>query len=378
MGGVVRDRLLRRPLARDVDVAVEGNAVDIARRAAAGRSARAGVLLRVHERFDTATLAIGGWRVDLAGTRRESYRRPGALPDVAPAALEEDLRRRDFTVNAMALVLPRPGRRAAFLDPFAGREDLAGRRLRVLHSGSFRDDPTRGFRAARYANRLRFRIEPSSRRLLTEALDDGAFDGVSGDRLRRELEKIFDEGGWASAVRLLVSLGISRALHPSLDGSGATLRALDRAERLAEGTAGQTTSRMPLFVWSAPLAPSEAAALATRLALGGSAREALARWPDTRRVLMSGEAASAKISRDERFAAAALVAGRSATLRRRLLSGPPQLSIRGADLLQAGIPPGPRVGRALERTREARAQGRIEPREELAFALDAARGEENL
>ena len=93
---------------------------------------------------------------------------------------------------------------------------------------------------------------------------------------------------------------------------------------------------------------------------------------------LSGEAASAKISRDERFAAAALVAGRSATLRRRLLSGPPQLSIRGADLLQAGIPPGPRVGRALERTREARAQGRIEPREELAFALDAARGEENL
>src|SRR5439155_21364315 len=140
-------------------------------------------------------------------------------------------------------------------DPLGGREDLRSRRLRALHAGSFRDDPTRAFRAVRYANRLTFRVEPRTRRWIAGAIRSGAFRGVSGDRLRRELEKIFGERGWAGAVRQLVALGAARTLHPRLAASARTLAALRRAERWSRerGSRGKTTWLLPLLVWSDPL-----------------------------------------------------------------------------------------------------------------------------
>src|SRR5512132_10800 len=199
VGGAVRDRLLGRPISgREADVAVEGSAAGLARAVTGAEpSARA----RIHERFGTATLEMpSGWRVDLAGTRRETYRHPGALPDVTPASLEEDLARRDFSANAIAWELGVPGKPGVLHDPFGGRADLRRRRLRALHPASFRDDPTRAFRAVRYANRLGFRIDGTTRNWIAAARRSGAFRGVSGDRLRRELDKIFAEEGWADAV----------------------------------------------------------------------------------------------------------------------------------------------------------------------------------
>jgi len=370
VGGAVRDRLLGRPISgREADVAVEGSAPDLARAvAAAGPTFRA----RIHERFGTATLEMpSGWRIDLAGTRRETYRHPGALPDVTPATLEEDLARRDFTVNAMAWELGPSGKGGALHDPLGGREDLRRRRLRALHAGSFRDDPTRAFRAVRYANRLTFRVEPRTRQWIAGAIRSGAFRGVSGDRLRRELEKIFGERGWAGAVRQLVGLGVARTLHPRLAAAAATLAALRRAERLsgAPGSGRKTTWLLPLLVWSDPLRGAARRDLAARLSLAGRTLDAFQRWPETREELSRGGLAAADLGSDQRIAAAALLQDR------RILAAPAPLSIRGSDLLRAGIPAGPRVGLALARTRQARAAGEIGPGDELSYALEAARSD---
>src|SRR5919202_120145 len=172
VGGAVRDVLLgRRP--HEIDFVGEGDAVAVARRAAR----RLGGRVTVHERFGTATVEAEDATFDLAGARRERYPEPGMLPEVElGATLAEDLARRDFTVNAIALHLAdgeltfHPG----------AREDLDARRLRVLHDASFRDDPTRLLRLARYAARLGFDVEPHTDALVAAAIAAGALETVTG------------------------------------------------------------------------------------------------------------------------------------------------------------------------------------------------------
>ncbi len=164
VGGAVRDLLLGgAPF--DLDLVVEGDAAAFA--------SSLGGELKVHDRFGTSTVTLDGFSYDIARARRETYAHPGALPDVAPAPLAEDLERRDFTVNTLALALA--GDRAGELTwvPTA-LEDLDARRLRVLHDRSFIDDPTRLFRLVRYATRLGFEIEPHTRGLADRAIAGGA------------------------------------------------------------------------------------------------------------------------------------------------------------------------------------------------------------
>ncbi|MEO8432848.1 MAG: hypothetical protein ABI592_15170 [Acidobacteriota bacterium] len=379
VGGAVRDRLLDRPNpARDADVAVEGDAAELARSIA---GADPGVDVRIHDRFGTATISTpSGWRIDLASTRRETYERPGALPSVRPAALEEDLDRRDFTVNAMAWELAPPGfRERRFLDPLGGAEDIRGRKIRALHPGSFRDDPTRALRAVRYANRLGFRVEPATRRWIAEALVAGALDTISGDRLRREVEKIFWEDGAARAVRLAGALGIPRAIDPDLDAGPGAIRALGRAERLARGVEPKATWLLPLLVWTDGLPERARTAVANRLSLSGPSRKIFERWPETRDALLSGRGGRSRCGADERLAAAAVWPAGSggAAARARLLAPEPRLSIRGSDLLRAGIAAGPSVGRALAETRLALEDGRIRRAQELPYAIAVALREDS-
>ncbi len=368
VGGAVRDRLLGlRAADRDVDVVVEGDAVALARRAAKADS----LSVKVHERFGTATLvAPDGWIIDLARARKEIYRRPGALPEISPATLEEDLSRRDFTINAMAVELDGGGAGGRRHDPFGGAQDLVRRLLRVLHPRSFEDDPTRILRAVRYAARLNLHFEKWTRRWLGAAVAGGALDTISGDRLRRELERTFSETRFSEAVRLFDVLGVAVAVHRDWRASPAVLAALGRAERLARARPGETTWLLPLLVWAGELPESACGELARRLALASPARRALERWAATRDAI----AAETPVSSDERLAAAALLPGtRGGRRRKGFLLDPVALSIRGADLLRAGVPPGPRVGRALAETRAALGNGRIVSAEELAFALDVAR-----
>ena len=176
VGGAVRDVLLDR-VPRELDLVVEGDAVAVARRAAA----RVGGELTVHERFCTATVRAEGYEFDLAAARKETYARPGALPDVElGATLREDLARRDFTVNAMAVRLAD----GAFTAWEGAEEDLRAGVLRVLHARSFIDDPTRMLRLVRYAARLGFAPDPETAKLIDPAL----LATVSGDRLGAELK----------------------------------------------------------------------------------------------------------------------------------------------------------------------------------------------
>ncbi|HTD53587.1 MAG TPA: hypothetical protein VK780_11230, partial [Thermoanaerobaculia bacterium] len=356
----MRDLLLGRPV-HDLDFAVEGDAVSLAGDVAG----ELGVEARAYGRFGTATVTDGGDRLDFAATRSETYERPGALPRVEPASIEEDLGRRDFSVHAMALPLA-PGRGRRLLDPFGGREDLARRRLRLLHPRSFEDDPTRAYRAARYANRLKFSIEPRTLRAARGAVATGFFEAISGNRRRRELRLILSEPRPAGAVRQMARLGLLPTLHPSLPASGAALARLAAAGKLA-ARAGQTTSWiLYLLVWSAGLTASESEALAGRLALSGEEKRILTSWRETlARLSASGrrprpsQVAALGLTADE-TAAAAVCSGREevrALLRQQLRSAPVELSIGGRDLVRSGVSPGPEVGRLLARTLAARRDG---------------------
>jgi tRNA nucleotidyltransferase (CCA-adding enzyme) len=378
VGGAVRDLLLRRPV-RDVDLVLEGETAGFA----AALAERLGASVTVHDRFGTATLKLSdGARADVASARRETYAYPGALPAVSPgASLDEDLARRDFTIHAMAVELfPRRG---LLRDPFAGRRDLAERRLRFLHPASPTDDPTRAFRAVRYANRLGFAVAPEARRQVAAALAIGAFDAVSGDRLRRELELVLAEPRRGRAVTGLIRLGLDRAVSPALARSAhGAARRVHAAERLA---AGRDVGWLCAFLaWMGQESPRALAGIADRLAVSGREGLAIRRWGSTRRRLGPGIARLAPsrrrrraegLSPDEILAAAALRSGddRRALARLAFREELP-ITITGADLLARGVPQGPGIGRALEATRAAREDGRLAADEELAYALARARG----
>jgi tRNA nucleotidyltransferase (CCA-adding enzyme) len=376
VGGPVRDLFLgRRPI--DVDVVVEGDAQAFARRLAQAL----GVQARVHERFGTATLPLpGDGRLDVARSRRETYAAPGALPRVEPAPIAEDLGRRDFTINAMALELS-PGRR--LLDPFGGKADLERRVVRMLHAGSAVDDPTRAFRAARYANRLGFRVEPATRLWIARAARDRAFDSVSGDRLRRELKLIFAEENRAGAARLLRDLGLDAAIDPALRSDAAVFRRLRRAETVARRHPEETSWLLYLLVWTCGLDRDAVERLTRRFALSGEDARRLRSWPEVFGSLAAGEPEESRsrilargLSGDELAATAAAVAGAAGRrLERALAARPIRLAISGKDLLAAGVPSGRRIGEALAAALAARRDGRISRRRELAFAVAAARGE---
>src|SRR5918996_3238928 len=173
VGGAVRDLLLGLE-AGDLDVVIEGDPEALAQ--------LPGFELERDALFLTGRLRLDDLHIDVARARAETYPRPGALPEVQPASITEDLARRDFTVNAMAFPLGGDGE---LLDPHGGLDDLRSGLLRVLHDRSFIDDPTRALRAARYAARFGFELEPETERLLREA----DVSTVSDDRVQKELRR---------------------------------------------------------------------------------------------------------------------------------------------------------------------------------------------
>jgi tRNA nucleotidyltransferase (CCA-adding enzyme) len=379
VGGAVRDLLLSRPVV-DIDLVVETGGDAFARQLARTLGAE----LKLHSRFGTAVITLAnGKHLDVATARAEEYERPGALPRVRPASITEDLLRRDFTVNAMALEIalaPRP----RLIDPSGGRDDLDRKLVRLLHPRSAFDDATRAFRAVRYANRLGFAIERKTRRWILAAVQAGAADAVSGDRLRREVTLLFSEAGRAAAVREVVSLRISRTVHPDLRYGAAVARRLRVAERLAASRGKAGTWLLYLLTWMGGIPPAAAAEIAARLNLPSAAGRVVRAWPEVQRRLVRAAAKSAEdfaleavvegLDKDSILAAAASAPLRA---RRRILaatqSRTARLEIRGRDLVAAGVPAGPAIGRALSATRTARRKGAIRREDELAFALQAAR-----
>ncbi len=372
VGGAVRDVLLGGE-AVDLDVVVEGDAAAAARTAAE----RVGGRVREHERFGTATVEADDLAFDVARARRERYPAPGALPEVEPASLEEDLLRRDFTVNALAVALGPPAPGTLHAAP-QSREDLGARRLRVFHDDSFRDDPTRLLRLLRYATRLRFAIEPGTEELARAAVAAGAPATVSGGRIGDELRLLLREPEPNIALRLAGELGLDRALHPAFapdpeaaDRARALLPSDGRDDLVVLAAACRTFDPEALAAWldelEFPAGERDAVVAAALGAVPLGRRLVAARRP-------SEIAGAARGHSPEAVALAAAVVPEAVDPAGRWLDGLRHvtLEIDGEDVLAAGVPEGPEIGEALAGALARKLDGEVAGREaELAAALAA-------
>lgn len=220
VGGVVRDLIARHDTAaflQDIDVVIAGDAREVARTAAVAVEGRA----EVFDRFFTAKIirATFPYEIDLVSARRETYERPGALPTVSLGSLHDDLHRRDFTINAMALPLETVGGylrgdvseeqlEREVIDPLGGKEDLQARLVRILHTASFHDDPTRLFRALRYAARFQAMFCPQTEDAFQESLRKGNREIISANRVLQEVRKIILE----ERPNIPLALGVDKGL----------------------------------------------------------------------------------------------------------------------------------------------------------------------
>jgi len=214
IGGVVRDLLLDRPVG-DFDLVVEGDAAKFAKHLAKN----IGGEILIHSAFGTATWkpADSSLSIDLVTARSEMYAQPGALPTVKPSAIDDDLHRRDFTINAMAIRLDGDNFGELY-DPLDGQKDLKSKTIRILHDKSFVDDPTRIFRAVRYAARYGFELDSATQTLInTEALT--VLSGLSGERLRHEFDLIFEEEHSLAMIADLEVFGVLMNIHGELEFS---------------------------------------------------------------------------------------------------------------------------------------------------------------
>jgi tRNA nucleotidyltransferase (CCA-adding enzyme) len=187
VGGPVRDKLLGIENF-DLDFVVEGNGIRFAESLNKSFKGK----LTKYPAFGTATIGSEDKRVDIVTARKETYKKPGAYPKVKPGKIKDDLFRRDFTINAMAIAVNKKGL-GKLVDFYNGQKDLKKGLIRVLHDKSFMDDPTRIFRAVRFAVRLGFKIEPHTKKLMKNAVLDGLLGDVNAGRIRKEIELFLKE-----------------------------------------------------------------------------------------------------------------------------------------------------------------------------------------
>ncbi|HEX2378212.1 MAG TPA: hypothetical protein VHI30_11680 [Gaiellales bacterium] len=375
VGGAIRDLLRGEAGVTDVDLAVDGEAAAVASRLRSRLGA--GARVTVHAAFGTSTVRFDDMRVDIARTRSETYARPGALPAVEPAGIEADLLRRDFTVNAIGLRL---GNGDSLLDPAGGRGDLERRVIRILHAGSFRDDPTRVFRAVRYAARLGFDLDSETGELAAAAVGDGLVGHLSGSRVRAELIALLCEPSAADAVRLLEAVGGCRSVWPGLDCGPEGQGLLRAVERLRERHSPRTPAwRAGLVVLARHLPDADLPMLAHRLVLrrrdAATLRAAVSAPvpPEGATPAAVAEIYASRPVEAALLAAAAGSAGASAYLEH--LRGV-RLAIDGEVLRdELGLEQSPRVGEVLRELLRRKRNGELDGRAaELAAAREILAG----
>jgi tRNA nucleotidyltransferase (CCA-adding enzyme) len=388
VGGAVRDLLLGRvPL--DLDLVLAGDAAALT----AALAAAYGLKRTTYPAFGTFTLALTGPLVppppaspylNVVTARRETYPAPAALPQVTFGTLADDLARRDFTINALALPLDPPG--GPLLDPHGGQADLRAGSIRVLHDHSFTDDPTRIFRAARYAARFGFAIEPHTLALLRAEVANGGIARLSGARIRNELFRILDEADPAPVLAQLEEWGVLAAIHPALRWDA---EAAADVRRVAAALAGDPAPagvlprhRALLAAWLAAQDPARVAAAATRLHLDGPTSALVnglaAAWANLGEVLRQPIHPPSRLAGSLRPYAPAVLwllravhpdptAQRQLDAYRTTLAAVQPL-LTGADLAALGVPRGPRYREILAALRDARLDGQLTTRaDEEAF-----------
>ncbi len=377
VGGTVRDILLGEE-SFDVDIAVDGDAIELARSLADTLEGR----MTPHPRFGTAVVLYGeDERVDVVTTRTEFYDAPGALPTVERAGLREDLFRRDFTINAMAVSL-QPADFGRLVDPFGGRADLAARLLRVLHNLSFIDDPTRIFRAIRYEARYGLRLEEHSARLARACIEMGLVGDLSSARLRDELQTLLEDPGAAGGILRLGELTADRAIHPHLRADAEAAELFERALKLRDELRVEVPAwRVGLAVLGRDLTSEEAYDWLARLKVKSRDVDRIA----------GGISVSPRIAeriRTERLDPAGIVAladpfAPDAPLLALAREEIPEvrdyftrlrdvrIEIGGAELATLGLLESPRVGEVLAELRRRKLNGELDGRDsELAAARE--------
>jgi tRNA nucleotidyltransferase (CCA-adding enzyme) len=367
VGGVVRD-LLWGQANLDLDLVVEGNAIELAQQL---RKINQGKIT-THPRFNTAKLQWDNWSVDLATARCETYDKPGALPSVTPSSIDNDLSRRDFTINAMAIHL-NPGFYGRLVDPYGGRNDLKHKIIRVLHEKSFTDDATRIWRALRYEQRLDFHLERKTLNLLQR--DISMLDTISSDRLRYEIECILQERYPEKVFRRAEELGVLAKLHSVLKGNGWLAEKFDQARRLTSPQPPEIGLYLALLAY--PLTGEEIERLISRLRLSKSLAQALRDTIAVKNKMRSlstpGLSPSVIYRLLDGYSSPAIVANSLATEspvashnirlflnRLRYI----ETALTGDDLIQMGIAPGPHIREILDRLHKARLDGKITTRQD--------------
>jgi len=390
VGGFVRDLLLEQPNV-DVDVAVEGDGIEFARRLAGQLGGR----VRAHRKFKTAVVLLPPevlgqapewvrpsgepFHVDVATTRTEFYDYPAALPRVEHASIRQDLFRRDFTINAMAISLGGADL-GTVIDFFGGYRDLRDGVIRVLHNLSFIEDPTRIFRAVRYENRYGFRMDEQTRAFARSCVEMHLVGDLSSVRLREELIPLLSEADVEWTLSRLHELGVAREVHPKLATGVKTVALVKRLDslvqelglqpevvswrlRLAAMTRNMSHDELYLWLEKLKLKRVDSEVVRAGVVMGPALTERLdgkemSDW-DVYRVLRTAPVEALV------FTLGGMDPGRSQTRLRRYLGELRfrTLSISGEDLLALGMNKGPAVGRVLERLKELRVEGIIQGRE---------------
>lgn len=356
VGGTVRDLLIGAAIV-DLDLVVEGDAPALAARV----QRELGGTLAAHLEFGTATLTLpNGLEVDFASARQETYARPAALPDVVRSNIRQDLTRRDYSINALAIRLNPPPHQ--LIDPYGAQTDVRARKLRILHPLSFVEDPTRILRGARLAGRLGFSFESHTANLAKAALDPNVLTNLSSTRARAELQLMFAEPRVAPAIQALTDIGALQAIF----GLG-TLKGTEQRHHLIE--------QLDLLRKDATV-PDDSYLLALLATVPDQAAERHVNsfhWPrkvlnsrsralHVLRQLQQGATPTDDDLTDMDDAALYLLRAADPALRARLdhlQNDPPVKKLRGSDVVALGLPSGPRVGRVLRRVAEARAAGTV-------------------
>ncbi|HAL49719.1 MAG: CCA tRNA nucleotidyltransferase [SAR202 cluster bacterium] len=375
VGGVVRDVLMGRIEFGDLDIMVADAPPDAINAIAKGIG---GTVLRTSQ-FSTGRLEFDGVDFDLTIARSETYRRPGALPDIAPGSLSDDLARRDFSINAMAVDLS-PDAWGDLIDPYNGQTDLEDAVLRTLHERSFHDDATRIIRAARYAARFEFALDESSREQLRDALVH--LRAISPARFRNDLQRAFDEPDAPTILGLLDEWGVFAEYLPGTKFEPKWWEDLpeepDRRRRVA----------FALFAISGidEPRPSLEARLALDAETAAVVRSALAMQVELPDLDADGLRPSELVKALDRHHPDAIAAHAMATdgvnLSARLSIYLDtyrwvRQSLDGHEVIAIGVPQGPYVGQVLARLRDARLDGELDSREEeVALVRRAVSGQE--
>jgi tRNA nucleotidyltransferase (CCA-adding enzyme) len=366
VGGVVRDLLLGRANF-DFDMVVEGDAITLARKLAGDSRAK----LTVHTRFGTAKLDYPGFSLDMATARKETYSRPGALPKVKPGSLKDDLIRRDFSINAMALHL-NPKQFGELVDLYQGKDDLERRFIRVLHPKSFTDDATRILRAIRYEQRLGFKLEAETEKLLRR--DAAMLHTISGDRIRHELELILKENEPELALARAAELGVLGQMHPALRGDGRLSKIFSQARQL-DIRVSLITVYLCLLIYN--LTEKENEEFLAHLNFPKNTAQAMRQTLQVKAQLHSLENPELKRSdvyqllhdystpaiQANALASDSQVASRYLNLYLNKLRYVKPL-LTGRDLKKMGVPSGPKIGGMLEALQKARLDGVVRTRKD--------------